>query len=261
MIAFATLLDHLTDPAALARYLAATDAASAAAAQRILSGTRPKRLLPLADLITLACEISAVPPWLFDAALAACGDRAETIALLLPPPRQPCPRLGDVMADLAQTTDRRATILTHWAGLPPPACTVYNRLITGTFRRTLAEVPTLGAPRTIAAVVTLVDLSPPPQITLSVQHGNHLIPVARLPLPAAHAALITAFARAHATEKFGPVRAVPPHHIFALTYHGIRANTRRKSGFDLIAPEILTHLPDATPDQIATLSDLAPPPK
>lgn len=64
----------------LARYLQHAQAADAAWAVYFLSGGRPQRVVPIARLRELACKVSGLAPWLFEACYERVGDLAETIA-------------------------------------------------------------------------------------------------------------------------------------------------------------------------------------
>ena len=73
--------------AALQRYLAQADAADAAWALYFLAGGKPRQTLPTALLRAEATAAAGISDWLFEACYQAAGDLAETIALVLPPPR------------------------------------------------------------------------------------------------------------------------------------------------------------------------------
>ena len=262
MIRFAALLANL--PHGLQAYLAASSAETRSAALSLLQGKRPKRLLSLDDLSRLATDTAQIPDFLFAASLAASGDRAEVAALILPPPILPAPDLPTLLTDLHQlgqapTETRRAAIRHHWQSLPPSPRLIYNRLITGTFRATLPPEITPREPRQINALLTLVELANPILVTLALPQGNQLIPIARLPLPPAHARQILAFTLANTIAKFGPVRSLPTTQVFQITFHGTTPNPRRKSRLDLITPEITAWCQDLSPDQATPLSDLAAP--
>jgi len=79
---------NLAKQAALQRYLREADAADAAWAVYFLAGGKPRQLVPTKLLRLLAQEAAGLPEWLFDESYDAVGDLAETIALLLPPPRE-----------------------------------------------------------------------------------------------------------------------------------------------------------------------------
>ena len=73
--------------AALQRYLAQVDPADAAWALYFLAGGKPRQTLPTALLRAEATAAAGISDWLFEACYQAAGDLAETIALVLPPPR------------------------------------------------------------------------------------------------------------------------------------------------------------------------------
>ena len=73
--------------AALQRYLAHADAADAAWALYFMAGGKPRQTLPTALLRAEATAAAGISDWLFEACYQAAGDLAETIALVLPPPR------------------------------------------------------------------------------------------------------------------------------------------------------------------------------
>ena len=74
--------------AALQRYLADAAPADAAWALYFLAGGKPRQTVPTALLRAEASAVAAIPDWLFDASYQAAGDLAETIAMVLPPPRR-----------------------------------------------------------------------------------------------------------------------------------------------------------------------------
>ena len=53
-----------------------------------LAGGRPRQTVPTALLRAQATALAGIPDWLFDTCYQAVGDLAETIAQVLPPPRQ-----------------------------------------------------------------------------------------------------------------------------------------------------------------------------
>ena len=74
--------------AALVAYLRAAPPDDAAWAVSFLAGGRPRQVVPTAIVRRVARELAGLPEWLFDASYQAAGDLAETIALVLPPPRR-----------------------------------------------------------------------------------------------------------------------------------------------------------------------------
>ncbi|MFN3293688.1 MAG: hypothetical protein ACK414_09580, partial [Gemmobacter sp.] len=97
------------------------------------------------------------------------------------------------------------------------------------------------------------------RLTLGLRHGADLVPVAAVPvqaLPRAEAAALAAWVRAHATQRFGPVRQVPPVQVFALGFSGASPAPRRKSGLVLHDPVLLGWRQDTGPAAIDTLATL-----
>ena len=126
---------------ALVRYLRAVDAGDAAWAIHILSGNRPKRLVPVRRLAAWAQEQADVPEWLFDECYSTVGDLAETIALLLPEHEHHTDAtLHDWISRFLLALDgqaedvQRALVVEAWQQLSGFDRFVYNKLITGGFR-------------------------------------------------------------------------------------------------------------------------------
>jgi len=94
--------------------------------------------------------------------------------------------------------------------------------------------------------------------TFGVWHDNELVPVAKAysGLSNAEISELDKWIRAHTIEKFGPVRAVQPIHVFELGYEGIAASTRHKSGIALRFPRILRWRTDKPAAEADTLENL-----
>jgi DNA ligase-1 len=75
---------------ALTRYFSTAPARDAAWALYFLSGRKPRQVVGTRKLHLWALEVTGIPEWLFSESYDAVGDIAETIALLLPPPREVC---------------------------------------------------------------------------------------------------------------------------------------------------------------------------
>jgi DNA ligase-1 len=60
--------------------------------------------------------------------------------------------------------------------------------------------------------------------------------------------------RSHAVERFGPVRAVTPTHVFELGFEGISRSTRHRSGIAVRFPRILRWRRDKRPEEADTLA-------
>ncbi|MEK2646242.1 ATP-dependent DNA ligase [Bdellovibrio sp. BCCA] len=64
---------------------------------------------------------------------------------------------------------------------------------------------------------------------------------------------LDAWIRRHTKEKFGPVRAVEPLHVFEIGFEGISPSTRHKSGIAVRFPRILRWRKDKKPEDADTL--------
>ncbi len=67
---------------------------------------------------------------------------------------------------------------------------------------------------------------------------------------------MTAWVRKNTLERFGPVRSVPPVHVFELAFEGINKSTRHKSGIALRFPRMLRWRKDKLIEEANTLADL-----
>ncbi len=94
--------------------------------------------------------------------------------------------------------------------------------------------------------------------TFAVRNGNDLVPFTK-----AYSGLtddefrqITAWVRKNTLQRFGPVRQVPPEHVFEIAFEGIQASPRHKSGIALRFPRMLRWRHDKPAAEINTLDDL-----
>lgn len=94
--------------------------------------------------------------------------------------------------------------------------------------------------------------------TFAVRDGESLVPVAK-----AYSGLsdeenrrLDAWIRAHTLERFGPVRAVEPAHVFEIGFEAVQRSTRHKSGIAMRFPRILRWRTDKGPQDADTLSQL-----
>ena len=100
--------------------------------------------------------------------------------------------------------------------------------------------------------------------TFGVWHDGELVPVAK-----AYSGLtdqeideLDRWVRRHTTERFGPVSAVEPVHVFELGFERIAFSTRHKSGVAVRFPRMLRWRRDKTADEadtLGTLRNLIPP--
>lgn len=140
-----TALDETTKTTekvrALVDYFGRVTAADAAWATYFLIGRKPRQVIPMPKLRTWAIEEAGIPDWLFQESYDAVGDIAETIALLLPPPRESTDlplsywveeRLLPLRGK-AEDAQRQA-ILDAWRTLDHRQRFVWNKLISGAFR-------------------------------------------------------------------------------------------------------------------------------
>lgn len=95
---------------ALKRYFAVAAPADAAWAAYFLAGGRPRQAVPARVLRQVAIARAGIDDWLFEECYQAVGDLAETIAHVLPPPR------NKSTAGLAEWIEQRLLPL---RGMPP----------------------------------------------------------------------------------------------------------------------------------------------
>lgn len=111
----------------------------------LLSQHRPKRSVNIAQLREWAQEYTKVPDWLFEASFQVVGDLTETISLILPNPARPVQESLsywiDYIRELADFEEgqRREQVQAAWAQLNPDERFVFNKLITGGFRMSIAQ--------------------------------------------------------------------------------------------------------------------------
>jgi ATP-dependent DNA ligase len=140
-----TALDETTKTTrkvqALVDYFGRVSAADAAWAVYFLIGRKPRQVVPMPKLRSWAIEAAGIPDWLFQESYDAVGDIAETIALLLPAPRESSDlplshwvedRLLPLRAAPEET--QRQAILEAWRTLDHQQRFVWNKLISGAFR-------------------------------------------------------------------------------------------------------------------------------
>ena len=94
--------------------------------------------------------------------------------------------------------------------------------------------------------------------TFAVRDGNELVPFTKAysGLTDAEFREITAWVRKNTLQRFGPVRQVPPTHVFEIAFEGIQASPRHKSGVALRFPRMLRWRRDKPVDEANTLDDL-----
>ncbi|MFO7806400.1 MAG: ATP-dependent DNA ligase [Paracoccaceae bacterium] len=94
--------------------------------------------------------------------------------------------------------------------------------------------------------------------TFAVWSGNDLVPFTKAysGLTDVEFRKITAWVRKNTLQKFGPVRQVPPEHVFEIAFEGIQESPRHKSGVALRFPRMLRWRHDKPVQEANTLDDL-----
>ncbi|MEM7719742.1 MAG: ATP-dependent DNA ligase [Pseudomonadota bacterium] len=111
----------------------------------VFSGRRPKRAITVTRLREWAAEHAGIPLWLFEESYPIVGDLAETIALVLPPPRTSgdmslAQQIEEVRAlSTAEEEIRKTAILAAWDRYDTTERFVFNKLITGGFRMGVSQ--------------------------------------------------------------------------------------------------------------------------
>lgn len=98
--------------------------------------------------------------------------------------------------------------------------------------------------------------------TFGLWDGDALVPVAKAysGLDDAEILELDRWIRAHTTERFGPVRALEPFHVFELGFEAVNRSSRHKSGVAVRFPRILRwrhDKPAREADVLSTLKALA----
>ncbi len=106
----------------------------------LLSHRRPRRTVSTTFLREWAAEQAKLPLWLFEESYHIVGDLAESIALVLPKPKQASDKtlsewIG-MIKDLKDASDeeKKEAICNAWLSLTHPERFVFNKLITGGWR-------------------------------------------------------------------------------------------------------------------------------
>ncbi|WP_425052070.1 ATP-dependent DNA ligase [Psychromarinibacter sp. S121] len=94
--------------------------------------------------------------------------------------------------------------------------------------------------------------------TFAVWDGDQLVPFTKAysGLTDAEFRRITAWVRKNTLERYGPVRAVKPHHVFEIHFEGIQESPRHKSGVALRFPRMSRWREDKPVGEANTLEDL-----
>jgi DNA ligase-1 len=126
--------------AALAEYFRRAEEKDKVWTIALLSHRRPRRTIPTKLLRTWAAAKAEIPFWLFEESCHVIGDLAETIALVLPPPknRRSAPLhqwIQEIIAlKNAEEEEKKAFVESAWSGLDTTERLIFNKIITGGFR-------------------------------------------------------------------------------------------------------------------------------
>jgi DNA ligase 1 len=111
----------------------------------LLSHRRPRRTVNTSYLSEWATESAGLPSWLFHESHAVVGDLAETITLVLPPPRETSDHTLrfwiDFIKSLEQLSveEKKEKIYWAWNRLEETDRFIFNKLITGGFRMGVSQ--------------------------------------------------------------------------------------------------------------------------
>lgn len=112
----------------------------------LFTGRRPRRLISSGQLRQWAVQHSGFSEWMVEECYAHVGDLAETLSLLLPPPKvqELQPALHQLLTELlalqkADEAAKEAFVTHYWQALSPTARFLFNKLLTGGFRVGVSE--------------------------------------------------------------------------------------------------------------------------
>jgi DNA ligase-1 len=117
----------------------------------LFSGRKPKRTVPTAAMKQWVLEVTGLPEWLFNESYSAVGDLGETIALLLPPPKEAVDKpLDQWMAEIISLqqfseAEKKEYVLEAWSKLTTTERFIFNKLLGGSFRIGLAAKSMINA--------------------------------------------------------------------------------------------------------------------
>lgn len=117
----------------------------------LLSGKRPKRSIRSTDLREWACDLSGLPPWLFEETYHIVGDLAETLAKVLDQKEGSSTKsLSAWMTEIlslqsAEPEAKKAFILDAWNSLDEWQRFVFNKMLMGGFRMGVSQKLTAKA--------------------------------------------------------------------------------------------------------------------
>ncbi len=117
----------------------------------LFTGKRPRRNINTALMRQWAIERAGIPEWLFLESYSSVGDLSETIALILPRPRENIERSlsawMNLITGLKDKTDeeKKVFVLQSWDGLPSTERFIFNKLLGGSFRLGISSKSLINA--------------------------------------------------------------------------------------------------------------------
>jgi DNA ligase-1 len=106
----------------------------------LFTGKRPPRPVKTARMKEWCLEITGLPEWIFVESYSTVGDLGETLALLLPDPKEHLDlTLNEWMLELSALKtktdeEKKKFVLEAWQGLEQQERLIFNKLIGGSFR-------------------------------------------------------------------------------------------------------------------------------
>jgi DNA ligase-1 len=126
---------------ALSQYFETANDADKVWVIALFSGRRPRRIISSGFLQLWCMEVAGLPAWLFEECYHTVGDLGETIALLLPPPRELLANtsLSFIIQRLVEIEKqeeaiRKEFVINTWRQMDKDERFVFNKLLTGNFR-------------------------------------------------------------------------------------------------------------------------------
>lgn len=128
----------------------------------LFTGRKPKRQINSTQLKTWAMELTQIPEWLFKESYDVVGDLAETISLLLPPPKHEQNKtLSDWILEIREIAsfdeaEKKDWLLNSWDSLAQQEKFVFNKILTGGFRVGVSQSLVIKAISQISGIAATV---------------------------------------------------------------------------------------------------------
>lgn len=128
----------------------------------LFTGRKPKRQINSTQLKTWAMELTQIPEWLFKESYDVVGDLAETISLLLSPPKHEQNKtLSDWILEIREIAsfdeaEKKDWLLNSWDSLAQQEKFVFNKILTGGFRVGVSQSLVIKAISQISGIAATV---------------------------------------------------------------------------------------------------------